>query len=57
MSIALSGFSEIVFTGGMGEHDSRGRATACARLSSLGVDMDEDRNAVGQGVVSCDGAR
>lgn len=57
MSIALGGVDQIVFTGGIGEHDAQVRAEVCARLSSLGVDLDKARNRRGIGLVSRDGSR
>jgi acetate kinase len=57
MSIALGGVEQIVFTGGIGEHDVRVRAEVCARLSGLGVDLDEARNQRGCGRVTGDASR
>lgn len=54
MSIALGGVDQIIFTGGIGEHDDRVRAEVCARLSSLGVELDEARNKRGFGLVTRD---
>ena len=54
MSMALGGVDQIVFTGGIGEHDVQVRARICARLSSLGVSLDEARNLRGRGVISPD---
>ena len=56
MSIALGGVDQIVFTGGIGEHDARVRAEVCARLGSLGVELDETRNQRGLGLLSRDGS-
>jgi acetate kinase len=57
MCIALGGVDQIVFTGGIGEHDARVRAEVCARLSSLGVELDAARNQLGLGLVSRDASR
>ena len=57
MSVALGGVDQIVFTGGIGEHDAQVRAEVCAHLSSLGVELDEARNRHGLGQVSRDGSR
>ena len=57
MCIALGGVDQIVFTGGIGEHDLRVRAEVCARLSSLGVELDAARNQQGLGLVSRDASR
>jgi acetate kinase len=57
MCIALGGVDQIVFTGGIGEHDVRVRAEVCARLSSLGVELDAVRNLQGLGLASRDDSR
>jgi acetate kinase len=57
MSIALRGVDQIVFTGGIGEHDAQVRSEVCTRLPSLGVDLDGVRNRQGQGLVSSDASR
>jgi acetate kinase len=57
MSIALGGVDQIVFTGGIGEHDVHVRAGICARLSSVGVELDAARNLQGLGLVSRDDSR
>ncbi len=56
MSMALSGVDQIVFTGGIGEHDDNVRAAICARLACLGVELDTARNLRGLGRVSRDGS-
>ena len=56
MGIALGGVDQIVFTGGIGEHDAQVRDEVCARLSCLGVDLDEARNRRAIGPVSRDGS-
>ena len=43
--VALGGLDAIVFTGGVGEHSAAVRADVCARLSFLGVKLDETKNA------------
>ena len=57
MCVALGGVDQIVFTGGIGEHDVRVRAKVCARLSSLSVELDAVRNPQGLGLVSRDDSR
>ncbi len=57
MGIALEGAEQIVFTGGIGEHDAQVRAMVCARLHSLGADLDPAANQRGQGRLSHDAAR
>ncbi len=56
MSMALGGVDQIVFTGGIGEHDERVRAMICAHLASLGVDLDPARNRRGLGLITGDGS-
>ena len=51
----MGGVDQIVFTGGIGEHDVRVRAEVCARLSS--VELDAVRNLQGLGLVSRDDSR
>ena len=41
---ALEGLDAIVFTAGIGEHSERVRRLICARLSWLGVDLDQTAN-------------
>ena len=45
MSAALNGLDVLVFTGGVGEHASPVRSEAAARLTHLGVAIDDQRNA------------
>ena len=40
----LGGLDMLVFTGGIGQHDSATRAEVCAGLRTLGVVLDPDRN-------------
>jgi acetate kinase len=40
----LGGADAVVFTAGVGEHNSRLRADALAGLEALGISIDEDRN-------------
>ncbi len=44
MAATLGGLDALVFTAGIGEHDTRVRAQACARLGFLGVALDEAAN-------------
>ena len=57
MSTVLNGVDMIVFTGGIGENDAAVRSDVCARLSCLGVELDEDRNQRGSGLISSDDSR
>ena len=52
MAASLGGIDQLVFTGGIGEHAAAVRAEVCAGLAHLGVRLDGDRNAAGEGVVS-----
>lgn len=45
MAACLSGLDVLVFTGGIGEHDSALRAAVCQQLAFLGITLDPDRNA------------
>ena len=56
MCVALGGMDQIVFTGGIGEHDAVVRAEVCTRLRCLGVVLDAARNRQGQGRISADGS-
>jgi acetate kinase len=44
MASALDGLDAIAFTAGVGEHSPRVRADVCARLSFLGVALDDAAN-------------
>ena len=56
----LGGLDMLVFTGGIGEHDSATRAEACEQLEDLGIVLDAGRNeslqknADDQAVISAD---
>ncbi|GAY73611.1 acetate kinase [Lentilactobacillus kosonis] len=41
----LNGLDTLVFTAGIGEHDSMIRSMVCSKLSYLGVEIDEQKNA------------
>ncbi|MBQ1561933.1 acetate/propionate family kinase [Caulobacter sp.] len=45
MAATLGGLDGLVFTGGVGEHNSEVRARICRRLAWLGVDLDPQLNA------------
>jgi acetate kinase len=45
MSTSLCGLDALVFTAGAGEHSALLRASICARLAHLGVELDPARNA------------
>jgi acetate kinase len=44
IAVALDGLDALAFTAGIGENSARVRASICARLSFLGVELDDDRN-------------
>ena len=46
---AMSGADAIVFTGGIGENSAEVRAQICEGLSWLGIEIDQERNAVHSG--------
>lgn len=45
LAAAIGGLDALVFTGGIGEHAAFVRATVCARLHWLGIELDEQANA------------
>ena len=48
LAATMGGLDGLVFTAGIGAHDSGLRATCCARLAWLGVQIDAGRNEAGQ---------
>jgi acetate kinase len=44
MAVALGGLDALVFTAGVGEHSALIRTAICARLASLGVELDPAAN-------------
>ena len=44
MAVALNGLDALSFTAGIGENSARVRANVCARVSFLGVELDDDAN-------------
>lgn len=56
LSAALQGLDTLVFTGGIGEHQAPVRAAVCDTLGWLGVTLDAERNARGDGLISADGS-
>jgi len=57
LAAALGGLDGMVFTAGIGENDAATRAEVAAGCGWLGVSLDAERNAKGQGVVSRAGAK
>ena len=53
---ALGGADAIVFTAGVGENDPIVRARSLAGLERLGINVDPQRNAAGETVISSDGS-
>jgi acetate kinase len=56
LAAALGGVDGMVFTAGIGENDPATRAEVAAGCGWLGLALDADRNAEGQGAISRDGA-
>jgi acetate kinase len=52
MMAALGGVDLLVFTGGIGENDSKVRASICAGLSWAGVSLDATQDQAKQNPVS-----
>lgn len=48
LAVALGGLDAFVFTGGIGENAAAIRASVCATLAFLGLDLDPERNAEGR---------
>ena len=57
LAAALGGLDGFVFTAGIGENDAAVRAEVAAGCRWLGLALDADRNAIGHGVISRDGAK
>jgi acetate kinase len=45
MAAVLGGVDVLIFTAGIGEHSSEVRAAACAKLSFLGIQLNDEENA------------
>ena len=56
LAAALGGLDGLVFTAGIGEHDSATRAEVAAGCGWLGLKLDAARNRLGGGWISADGA-
>jgi len=54
---ALGGLDTLVFSGGIGEKAPAVRARICAGLEFLGIDLEEQRNAANEGVISTSTSR
>jgi acetate kinase len=53
----LDGLDTLVFAGGIGENASTVRARICDGLGFLGIELEEKRNAVNEGVISSAASR
>jgi acetate kinase len=49
---ALGGLDTVVFAGGIGENAPTVRARICGSLGFLGIELEENRNAASEGVIS-----
>lgn len=52
LTAVLGGLDTLVFTGGIGEHSPVVRASICAELGFLGLNLDPERNAANGPVIS-----
>ncbi|MGO9602738.1 MAG: acetate/propionate family kinase [Candidatus Binataceae bacterium] len=57
MASVLEGIDTLVFTGGIGEHDAGVRWDVCGRLGYLGIEIDRERNAANDGLISTAGSK
>lgn len=54
---ALGGLDTLVFSGGIGEHAPTVRARICDGLEFLGIELEEERNAANESVISAPAGR
>ncbi len=54
---ALGGLDTLVFAGGIGEHAPAVRARICDGLGFLGIELEQQRNAANEGVISAAAGR
>jgi acetate kinase len=52
LAAALGGLDVLVFTGGIGENDAQTRRAVAASCEWLGVELDDDANRAGKGLIS-----
>jgi acetate kinase len=57
MAAALGGVDGLIFTGGIGENDAVVRGRVAEGCRWLGLELDDNRNARGSGVISADHSR
>ncbi|HEV2679386.1 MAG TPA: acetate/propionate family kinase [Rhodanobacter sp.] len=55
-AVVLGGLELLLFTGAIGEHSQQLRANICRRLSLLGIEIDDARNALPDPIISKDGS-
>lgn len=53
---ALGGLDTLVFSGGIGEHQTDVRESICNQLGFIGIQLDEARNANNSPIISCEAA-
>ena len=56
LTSALGGLDTLVFTGGIGEHSAQVRQAICEGMSYLGIQLDSERNAGGESIISAPGS-
>jgi acetate kinase len=54
---ALGGLDTLVFSGGIGENAPAIRSRICKGLSFLGIELEENKNAADEAVISVTGSR
>ncbi|MBC7873635.1 MAG: acetate/propionate family kinase [Ferruginibacter sp.] len=54
---ALGGLDSLVFSGGIGEHAPEVRSRVCTGLEFLGIELDENKNANNETIISTTAAR
>jgi acetate kinase len=57
LAAAMGGLDTLVFSAGIGERSPETRAEICCGLQFLGIELDSDRNARNDAVISADGSR
>lgn len=57
LAAALEGLDAVVFTGGIGENAASIRAQVCRGLHWVGIELDDDRNAANDTVISTEMSR
>ncbi len=57
LAAALGGLDTLIFSGGIGENAPPVRARVCEKLSFLGIELDDTKNAANAAVISSDSSR